>query len=297
MIKYEEMKGIADIGMYARFTYREYLKRISSKYPDYVPVIIAAKHDNKPIGMAIAQPEDSQKQAELLSLWVDKDYQNQGIATELLNRIEQECLGRDVFRLYCQYLNDNDTSPALERTLKKCNFSKPEPKMLAIRCSIESIKTAPWFRKYKLPSHFSIRPWVTLTEIERNQIARSNANAQWIPEDLVPFLFESNMEPITSVALLVKGEVRGWVINHWIDGNLRFTCSYMHPDQQRLGRILLLYNESVRLMPSINASVGMWAVPLKHKRMVDFSTRWFKPYSIYFDFILESEKLLSVIRL
>lgn len=292
LIHYQELDDKANPGLYAGMTFREYAKRLTTEYPRWKPVIVAASNAGKPIGLGLAQPEGCMGHAELLSLWVETEYRHSGIATELLRRVEQICRDRGVLTLSVDYLYVKDGSPAFERVLAKRDFSQPFQKMLAMRCSLESIQTAPWFRQYKLPKHFSILPWVDLTETERKQICQSNAGSPWIPDDLVPFSFEAGIEPITSLALLVRGEVRGWVINHLVDGILRFTCSYMHPEQQRLGRILLLYNEAIRRFSLINVSVGMWAVPLKHEKMAAFSRRWFKPYSISFNQILSAQKLL-----
>jgi GNAT superfamily N-acetyltransferase len=281
-IEYAHLQNMIATAPYAHMTFRLYAKRLSVEYPRWNPVVIAACAENTPVGLALVQPEEGSDLAELLSVSVDEKYRHRGIATELLRRAEDACMDRGVRLLDGHYMTDEASTAALERVLAKRGFEPPAPRMLAVRCSLDSISHAPWIRQYKLPARFEIVPWVEVTEAEREHIRQSHAQAPWIAEDLMPFSFEADLEPVTSLALRVRGEVRGWVINHVVEGMLRFTCSYMHPEQQKLGRILLLYNEAVRRMPSVNLSVGMWTVPFHHAGMVAFARRWMQPYSVYF---------------
>ena len=281
-VEYRELNDMVDTWHYANLTFRHYAKRLTLEHPRWEPLVVAASLDGAPVGLGLAQPEAGTNWAELLSLSVAEKLRGQGVATELLRRVEAACLARGIDTLYGHYMSGEDSTAAVERVLEKRAFSVPVPRMLAVRCSLESISHAPWIKRYKLPPHFEILPWTELSEAERAQIRQSNAAAPWIPDDLLPFSFEADIEPVTSLALRVRGEIRGWVINHLVEGMLRFTCSYMHPEQQRLGRILLLYNEAVRRSPSINVSVGMWTVPFEHAGMVAFARRWMQPYSIFF---------------
>lgn len=281
-IEYRELLDMVDTMHYVNLTFRYYAKRLTLEYPRWKPLVMAASLDGTPVGLGLAQPEEGSDRAELLSLSVAENLRGQGIATELLRRVEESCVARGISTLNGHYMSGVDSTAAVERVLAKCSFEPPIARMLAVRCSLESISQAPWIKRYKLPPHFEILPWTAVSEEERAQIRQSNAAVPWIPDDLLPFSFEADMEPVTSLALRVRGEIRGWVINHPVEGMLRFTCSYMHPEQQRLGRILLLYNEAVRRMPSINTSVGMWTVPFEHTGMVAFARRWMQPYSIFF---------------
>lgn len=281
-VEYRELYDMIDTVHYASLTFRYYAKRLTLEHPRWKPLVVAASLDGVPVGLGLAQPEADSSSAELLSLSVAETLRGRGIATELLRRIEESCLARGIDSIHGHYMSGENHTAAVERVLEKRVFSVPVPRMLAVRCSLESISHAPWIKRYKLPPHFEIISWNGVSEAERAQIRRSNVAAPWIPHDLLPFSFEADMEPVTSLALRVRGEIRGWVINHLIDGMLRFTCSYVHPEQQRLGRILLLYNEAVRRMPLINTSVGMWTVPFEHAGMAAFARRWMQPYSIFF---------------
>ena len=154
--------------------------------------------------------------------------------------------------------------------------------MLVVRCSLDSIKSAPWLNRYALPKGYEVLPWAQVTSAEREALRVSNLEKPWIAPDLVPFDLEENYEPVTSLALRVNGAILGWCLNHVVDGILRFTCSFLRRDLQRLGRIVLLYSESVSRMPAAGLSVGMWTVPIRHAGMVNFANKHMQPYSIFF---------------
>ena len=86
----------------------------------------------------------------------------------------------------------------------------------------------------------------------------------------------------TSVALRVNGAIVGWCLTHAVDGLLRFTCAFVRKDLQRLGRLLLLWDEVFARMPQAGFTVGMWTIRLSSKGMVAFASKHMQPYSIFF---------------
>jgi hypothetical protein len=177
---------------------------------------------------------------------------------------------------------EQNTTSAVECALRKAGWGDPQARMLVVRCSLDSIKDAPWMKDYRLPAGYEIISWVDVSATERAHIMETHRQAPWIAPDLVPFDFEAHIEPLTSVALRVNGQILGWCLNHVVDGILRYTCSFVRRDLQRLGRIVLLYNEAVARMPQAGLSVGSWTVPLAHPGMAAFARRHMQPYSIFF---------------
>jgi GNAT superfamily N-acetyltransferase len=246
------------------------------------PIAIAASVEDTGAGLGLAMPVAGGNQAELLSLYVTADARRRGIAGGLLRGIERECLSRGISSVKGTYMTGQANTEAVEHLLQNHHFGKPETRMLVVRCTSQSIAPAPWMRERKLPSGYEVLSWVDLTAAERAEILESNAKEAWIATDLVPFNFEAGAEPVTSVALRVRGQIRGWCLNHVVGGVLRFTCSFVHPDLQRLGRVLWLYREAVARAPRAGLNEGMWTIPVWHPGMVRFAQRWMQPYSIFF---------------
>lgn len=235
-----------------------------------------------PVALVVAAIDPQQPVAELLSVFVRETHRRLGYAALLVDAAESELARRGVRRIDATYMTGTASIAAVEALFAHCGWDAPVPRMIVVRCSLESIRHAPWIKRYPLPDGWTIVPWMELTAEQREELRRSQDEGPWIPADLVPFQHEAGLEPVTSLALCIGGKVVGWTINHVIEGILRYTCSYVRRDLQRMGRVLLLYNEAVARMPSIGLSVGMWTVPLHHAGMARFARRWMQPYAIFF---------------
>lgn len=246
------------------------------------PLAVGARVNDRPAGLALAAPTGAPGSGELLSLYVDQGYRRRGVASDLMRQILAAFAARDAAEISATYMSGQPGTAAVERIFASTGWDAPEIRMLVVRCSLDSIKAAPWLNRFTVPPGYEVLPWVEVSEAERAAIRYSHARKPWIAADLMPFDFEQGIEPTTSVALRVKGEILGWCLNHVVGDVLRYTCSFVRRDLQRLGRILLLYNEAVARMPAAGMSVGMWTVPVWHAGMVNFARRHMEPYSIFF---------------
>ena len=246
------------------------------------PLAVGARVNEHPVGLALAAPTGAPGGGELLSLYVDQDYRRRGVAGELMRQTLAACAARGAAEISATYMSGQAGTAAVERIFESSGWDAPETRMLVVRCSLESIKAAPWLNRFTVPPGYEVLPWVEVGAAERAAIRDSHAHKPWVATDLMPFDFEQGIEPITSVALRVKGEILGWCLNHVVGDVLRYTCSFVRRDLQRLGRILLLYNEAVARMPAAGMSVGMWTVPVGHAGMMSFARKHMQPYSIFF---------------
>ena len=238
--------------------------------------------DGKPVGLALGHLAEAGS-AMLDSVYVTPAMRCRGMAAAAVAALASACRARGAHTLSCTYMSGQPTTPAFEALLARGGWSAPERRMLVVQATLDSIRHAPWMREYPLPADMEIVPWLSLDEAAREALRASHAAKAWIAPDLVPFDHEADCEPLTSLALRWKGEVVGWVINHRVDKVLRFTCSFMHPRLQRMGRIVLLYNAAVARMPEAGLNTGMWTVPVWHAGMSAFATRWMAPYATRFD--------------
>lgn len=267
---------------YRTMTFPAYRGLLSFHPFDVSPLAISALQDDAPAGLALLAPSVSLGEAELLSIFVAPRFRRGGIALELMQRTLAHCKTRGINRVSASYMSGQDATEALETIFHKTGWEPPQTRMLVVRCSLDSIKAAPWLDRYALPEGYEVLPWVQVTIAERAALRASNEQKPWIAPDLVPFDYEQDCEPVTSVALRINGAIVGWCLNHIVDRTLRFTCSFVRRDLQRLGRIVLLYSDSVSRAPATGLSVGMWTVPVIHKGMANFARKHMQPYSIFF---------------
>jgi hypothetical protein len=152
--------------------------------------------------------------------------------------------------------------------------------MLICKGQAETIIQAPWMKRYsRIPSSYSIFPWLEITQEERQAIQHQQETQPWIPEDLIPFQYEKHLEPITSLGLRYQGQVVGWMINHRLSPDtIRYTCSFVRKDLQKMGRIISLYAEAAKLQVQAKISNVIWTVPVAHESMVNFVKHRWAPY-------------------
>jgi GNAT superfamily N-acetyltransferase len=249
-------------------SFRNLLRNIDSEQSI---LAIAASHQEQPIGLVLAKIREDNKSAEVLSIFVEALYRNTGLGTSLLKRLEQELRTRSCAKTEMVYMTGQPTTPVLEHLLQKCDWQPPQPRMLMCRGD-NKVLEAEWVRKYShLPSSYSIFPWEEITEQERQTIKQQQETQPWIPEDLIPFQYENNFDPLNSLGLRYQGQVVGWVINHRFSSDtIRYTCSFVRKDLQKMGRIISLYAEAGKRQCKANIFKCIWTVPLQHEGMVNF---------------------------
>ncbi|MUH01781.1 GNAT family N-acetyltransferase [Scytonema sp. UIC 10036] len=256
-------------------------------------VAVGANSNQKPIGLAMAEIVPN-NQSNILSIFVDASHRNQGIGTALLEYLLKELKLRNCQSAQIIYVTGKPTTIALERILAKNNWTSPKPRMLVCNCDRQMLK-APWLQKeYPLATEFTIFPWTELTEQDRLRLNDRFKNETWIPELLNPLAHDNNFEPLNSIGLRYRDEVVGWIITHRLSPTtIRYTCSYIRPNLQRLGRILALYSESIKRQAA-NPDIfeAIWTVPFIYSSMIDFVKRRMANYMIS---IKESRESLKII--
>jgi GNAT superfamily N-acetyltransferase len=261
--------------------------------PDVAPIAICALEDGAPVGLALASLGPAASEAKLVSLFVAEAWRQRGLGTALLRHLELACAARGVEKLSGTYMSGQPATPAVERILATTGWTPPKARMLVARCSLDSIKGARWLNHFRIPDGYELLRWVEVSAAERDEIRASDARNPWIAGDLKPFDHERGIEPVTSLALRVDGKVLGWCLNHLVDDMLRFTCSYGRYDLRRRGRLMLLWSEAVRRMPSIGATIGIWTMPVWHEDMVNFARKHVQPYAIFFGETFGAERLIE----
>jgi GNAT superfamily N-acetyltransferase len=258
-------------------TFRYVLRSIDSQKS---VMALAASYLEQPVGLALAEIREDNSFAEVLSIFVEPPQRCAGIGTALLTRLEEELSQRGCTKAKLSYITGKSTTPALERLLQKCNWTCPQPRMLICKGQAEVIIQAPWMKRYsRLPSSYSIFPWLEITQEERQAIQQQQETQPWIPEDLIPFQYEKDLEPITSLGLRYQGQVVGWMINHRLSPDtIRYTCSFVRKDLQKMGRIISLYAEAAKLQVQAKISNVIWTVPVAHESMANFVKHRWAPY-------------------
>lgn len=132
-------------------------------------ILLIYKEENKPIGYIFAKKIDDKYLID--GLYVDSDFRNNGVATELIKKIIKEINSLGNFKIYINVLKENKTSFEL---YKKMGFTIEQETELKytmvhnnyklINASINDIKR---IKKYKLKTIFDYAKDLDQSEIEK----------------------------------------------------------------------------------------------------------------------------------
>jgi GNAT superfamily N-acetyltransferase len=249
---------------------------------------------NQPIGLCIGEINQQKESAEVLSLFVEPTHRNRGVATQLLQYIESEMKARGCQHMSINYLSGKPTTASLERVLQKCLWAEPHVHEIICKGHIYNGIKMPWVKKegYFVNS-YEIFPWSSITNEEIMSIQERKDN---IPQDLYPLQYMANMEGVNSIGLRYRGDVVGWLISHRIaPDTIRFTCSYIRQDLQKIGRNLGLMAEAIKRQYQARVPYIIWTTPMHHQGMVEFTKKRISPFLIYLKEFKKSHRFLLVL--
>jgi GNAT superfamily N-acetyltransferase len=269
------------------------------------PVAIAATIGEEPAGLLLAEVsldgEDggrSPRDPEMLSLYVKPEARGQGIATALVERLE-DCLRREGHsRVRVVYMTGKPAIEWVERILRRRGWSEPATRSITVRFTPEQALETPWFGKARpLGGEYEVFPWQELTTEERARLILSQKLAPWIAKGLEPWKHDAHgFCEISSLGVRHEGEVVGWVVNHRVSfDTVRFTCSFVRKGLlRRQGRSMPLFRTSIeRLRDSGSCRYCTFITPVQYGTMVSFIQRRCSSWVSYTGESRGATKLLS----
>ena len=246
------------------------------------PVGLVAWQGERPVGLALAERSiEAPDRAEVLSVFVESDRRNDGVATGLVHRLEQHLRAAGVRTVTAVYMTGKPGIAAMERVFEKCRWTPPEARTISVWFTPEEAMRMPWFGRIEVETpDFENCASGDVTPDEKAELARSHEAAPWIPRGLEPWRHDFyGFEPVSSIGMRHRGAIIGWIINHEVrPGSVRFTCQFMRPRHSRRGRMLALYTESILRLERAGCVVCSFAVPMYYKEMTQFLKRRCLPW-------------------
>lgn len=245
-----------------------------------------ARLGDEPVGLALAEVpvRAADGPPELLSLLVNAAHRRKGIATALVQAVEDAVRARGFATIEAVYMSGKPSIDAVERIFGARGWEPPELRTISVKFTMQEALSTPWYgRMGLLPPGAEIFPWKELTAAERQELVDSNQRDPWIPNSLQPWRHDSiGFDEVSSVGLRYRNQVVGWVINHRMDGRtVRFTCSFMRKDLSRRARIVPLYTEAIRRLSEVGCEFCTFVTPTVYPGMVEFIRRHCAPYASF----------------
>jgi GNAT superfamily N-acetyltransferase len=248
-------------------------------------IAVGATHVGQPVGLALAQAGDGQREAVLLSVAVLPGYRRLGIATALLQSLEEELHKRGCLRIRGVYLGDLPSAAAVDRLLRKRGWQSPLLRMVVCRSDVPNFTKAPWMWSLHLPADYTFFSWHTLSGEERSWLLTQENQGLAYGTELSPFVEEDQLEPVNSVGLRYRGEIVGWQVTHRpLPDTIRYSRLFMRRDLCRLGRGIAVLAESIRRhcksALAQEAPKGVFDIRVDNQSMLRFLERRLQPYLI-----------------
>jgi GNAT superfamily N-acetyltransferase len=266
---------------YAAFTFAAHRPLIESFSTTSDVAGSCASVNGEPAGLAVAKLEPHGT-AVILSIYVARAFRRRGIGAGLLRRLEQQLAARGQSMAAICYDSSNEGARPLERLLASCRWPDRGEAVhfFTMDCTI---LTSPWLARAVLPEDFEIAAWSTVTQPERDALARADHNGGWIPAGLHPFLDEYDLEPINSLVLRHRGAIVGWQLTHPLTPTaIHYANLFVRPDVNRVGRVyasLALLAEAVRRQERAlgTRSLGLFEVESHNAAFLRLLDRYLSP--------------------
>jgi GNAT superfamily N-acetyltransferase len=292
MIEIQVLDGIAGLP-FAKFTFPKYRAMLLAANAAGPVTAIGATRDGAAVGLVLGTDLAAAPTSTVVSLYVDPAARGQRLGQALLARLEEVLRARGVAQMVIAYHEGRPGTPATHALLAALQWPAAVPERLLCKCDRRMLE-ADWMRaRVPLPADYEIFPWGELTGEDRERFAAAQARDPWVTPDVDPLIFGKDVE-FNSVGLRYRGDLVGWVLTERFDAQtLFYSCSYLRPDMQRMGRILPLYVEAVsRHAQRLDIPNALWVVPYKHPAMVRFVRRKMAPYATLIQDYVVSTKAL-----
>jgi GNAT superfamily N-acetyltransferase len=282
-----------DLASWAAFTYPYYRPRLIAADPDLIAV--AASIGGHPIGFALAAiREDDRRIVDVCSVIVAPAHRRRGIATAILQRLEEEAGIARCQALVGKYMTDRPSTAAVEALLRKSGWSQAERRMLFCESDFATITQAAWMHQRDFPDGYEPFLWATLTAAEREDILERQRRNPWFPETLTPFWMEDSIEPVSSLGLRYRGEIAGWCISHRVNiDTIRYSRLFVRREFQGLARAIPLLARSIYCHENTEVDKAIFDVAAPNALMLRFVERRMKPYLKSMYWSVQSCKIFS----
>jgi GNAT superfamily N-acetyltransferase len=220
--------------------------------------------------------------AEILSVFVQKEYREMGIGKKLIQTAIE-----DAKKLKCQYAKIIWTTrhlktAALEALLATTNWEIPVTRVKFFESTTTRINEAPWLWRFPDPVlPYQLKTWELLSNKQLDLLLSNSCNA---PETLAPNFRMEHVDPTTSSALLFHEEVVGWMIVHdfpEMTNRLVYSRSWCTPNHRNRGRgaALILHSIRAHILKRSDRLWGIFDVSIDKKEMLLFFEKRFKKYA------------------
>jgi GNAT superfamily N-acetyltransferase len=233
---------------------------------------------------------------EMLSLSVTPDHRHRGVATRLVEGLEQTLRDRGAARVDAVYMTGKPGIEAVERILAARRWQAPAARTYTMRFTVDQAERMPWYGRVPLrASEFEIFPWAELDASTRASLIASQRERPWMTPGLEFWKHDAHgFDAVSSLGLRHGGEVVGWTITHRLAPDLtRISGAFVRDDLSRRGRLMALWTASIARMRADGVRWISSITPVQLGPMVAFLAHRCAPWATFFGETRGSHKQLA----
>lgn len=280
---------VNDWGKYKSFIQENHLHLLTKE--DHFGIGISTLSDAIAYTVVRVSPEHSQ--ATIIALLVEQRYRGIGIERILLTTVERKLKEKNYRFLTYDCVVQEGEKPEREFLQQSEGWGEGRALSTVFIASIYECMNAKWMGVVKIPNHFQIFTWDTLTETEKIYIQEGKDS--WYPAKLSPWHEEHLVDRHLSIGVRYKGEVVGWsLVQRAAKNMVLFKSLFVRDQYSKLGRGALVLAESIKVVSTVNEiQFGMFVVENDNKEMLDLTKRHLLPYVIRKKHLVSFRKSLS----
>lgn len=261
------------------------------------PLAVGAMRNRSPIGLALGTlPLQEGDRPRLLSLYVTPRERRSGVASRLLQGLEEMVQERGFDRLAAIYGADRPWVQNFEALLQKHEWSPPRPYEILLRFSVAEAMRSEWYRRFQpqIPGryswtpegsanewHLAFFPWRKIRVRDLETLYTSQLEKGWIPKHQLPWLVERrDVEPHSSLGIRLGTEIVGWILNHRIDERtIRLSEVFIRKDLARQDLLSPALVETLRRAHKASFTRCQMSSRWRNHELALFVKRFLTPWS------------------
>jgi uncharacterized protein (TIGR03032 family) len=257
---------------------------------------LLALSEEKPAGLLVAERLPVNASVHLRSLFVVPEHRQQGLATEMVRRLEAAMLRQDCPYLECSYDSTWNYASVVEDILASLDWPRPQVLQYRYQGQAKAIPEALPFAETSLPSGFTIFPWQELSAADREAIHSRQKAESWYPLRMDPFQEEESRELENSIGLRFQEQVVGWLVTHRnhpdiVQYRILFVSNEF-PASERTGLIIPLIAQAFQRQAFADIPLYLFQVDGHDQTIMDITRLYLEPLAQVTAIIKQNRKLL-----
>jgi GNAT superfamily N-acetyltransferase len=258
-------------------------------------VILGASYNGLPCGLAIASCSLATQSGEIEHLLVAEPYRRKGVATELLNAMQQELAARGCAIMLLSYSDSAINREELEHILALNKWHPPELMLRRYYYNICEF-AASWLDKpRRLPPGITLHPWNEIKGIEKHYIEGQVVQGA-CPYDVYPYS-KGDPEPLNSIFLRDDNRIVAWLATHReTSDTIIYSALYVHVNYRSQGLSLLLLGEGIKRQKGSDVPIACFDLNSSQVSKIwqQFIDEGLAPHAIKYDEMFHTWKELKV---